>query len=228
MVTVPSQYNQYVQAAAAGTGLPYQVVAAQVQAESNFNPDAVSPTGAEGFWQFEPGTYNDVASQAGVQPGSEFDVASETQAYIVLMNQLLQEEGGNVFQALEAYNAGPGNLQAGASYASGILQNAGEPSNLNTSDVTTTGIHLPNPLNILNPQGDITNAISSAFSAIENNFLKAIGVTSLKDLFERLGLILLGAVLIIVGLEMLTHVVSNTASAAKKYGKDAAETAVIA
>lgn len=227
MVTVPSDFAPYVQAAAAGTGLPYQVVAAQAQAESNFNPNAVSSTGAEGWLQFEPGTYNSVAAQAGVQPGSEFNVADETKAYIVFMNQLLQLEGGNVFQALEAYNAGPGNLQAGASYASGILQAAGQSSNLsvNGTTATTTGIHLPNPLNILNPMGDITNAIDSAFSSLGRDFLKAIGVPSLTDLLQRLGLILLGAALILVGLNMVTKF--NAIDTVKKAGKTTAAATVV-
>ena len=54
---VPPQYQQWVSTAAAGTGLPVQVVAAQINDESGFNPNATSPTGAQGIAQFEPGTY---------------------------------------------------------------------------------------------------------------------------------------------------------------------------
>jgi len=211
MVTVPSQYQSYVTQAAQNTGLPESVVAAQVNEESGFNPNAVSPTGAEGFWQFEPGTYNAVAGQAGVSPGSEFNVADETKAYIVLMNQLLQQEGGNVFKALEAYNAGPGNLNAGSGYAATILANAGQPQNLTSSSAAnTTGLNISNPLNILNPfsglnfgnvGSDITGGI---ISGISTWFTNQLGVPSLKDAMQRLGLILLGVILVIVGISIIS------------------------
>lgn len=220
-ITVPAQYQQYVQAASAGTGLPYQVEAAQAQAESNFNSNAVSSTGAEGFWQFEPGTYNSVAGTAGVPPDSEFNVGFETQAYIVYMDELLQEEGGNVFKALEAYNAGPGNLSAGEGYATGILNAAGQSNTLNVTPTQLTGF--PNPLNLLNPAADIGNAIDSglgkAISGVGDNILKSIGVPTLKDLLQRLGLIILGAVLVIVGLNMLTNIIPNTIKTAKTAAK---------
>lgn len=217
MVTVPSQYQQYLNEAASGTKLPIGVVTAQANEESGFNPSAVSPTGAEGFWQFEPGTYDSVASAAGVQPGTEFNVADETKAYIVLMNQLLQQEGGSVFKALEAYNAGPGNLPAGAGYANTILNNAGQPvsisstggSGTSSTSTSTTGF----PGGVLDPLnwfgsigGGADNVIKGAVGDVLKAFLQSLGITAgLKDLFQRLGLILLGAVLIIVGILVLTR-----------------------
>jgi hypothetical protein len=219
MVTVPSQYNQYITAAAAGTGLPIQVVAAQASAESAFNPSAVSSTGAEGFWQFEPSTFNAYAAQAGVPANSEFNVADETQVYIAYMNDLLKGEGGSVFNALEAYNAGPGNIGAGANYATTILQNAGQSTGLNVSNASTTSF---NPSSIFGGilsglgLGNIGLGASTSFKTIGSDFssgiiggisswaAKALGVPSLKDAMQRLGLILLGAILIIVGLVLLT------------------------
>jgi hypothetical protein len=175
--------------------------------ESGFNPNAVSPAGAEGFWQFMPTTYNAVAAQAQVPQGTEFNVADETKAYEVYMNQLLAQEGGNVYKALEAYNAGPGNLAAGSAYAKSILDAAGQSKNLQaTQSATTTGIHIPNPLNI---PGDITNAVTNQFkdmfNAILGGITSALGVPNFKDLLQRLGLILLGVALIIIGLIMLSR-----------------------
>lgn len=115
---VPAKYVSLVQQAAQGTGLPAAVVAAQIEEESGFNPNALSPTGAQGMFQFEPGTYKDFGT------GSPDNPSDEVLAYIKYMNALLKEEGGDVSKALAAYNAGPGNLAAGAGYAAKILANA--------------------------------------------------------------------------------------------------------
>ena len=58
-------------------------------------------------------------------------------------------------------------------------------------NATTAGISIPG----LSP--------SSITSGIINTFLKALGLNSLKDMFERLGLIILGFVLVIVGIHLL-------------------------
>jgi len=215
---VPSQYSQYITQAASGTKLPVSVVQEQAFLESGYNPNARSSAGAEGFWQFEPGTYNSVAARAGVSPGTEFNVADETKAYVVYMNQLLKDEGGSVFKALEAYNAGEGNLSAGSGYASKILSESGQSNSLNVAggsssptQATLTGF--PNPLNI---PGDIGNAVSGAitgaFSSLIQGIFNALGVPNLKDLFQRLALILLGVALVLVGI----RIVSNGSSSSKQ------------
>jgi Transglycosylase SLT domain len=119
MVQVPSFAVHWIQEAAHGTGLPYAVVACQVNAESGFNAGAVSPAGAEGPYQFLPSTFQSVAN------GSPFNWSDSTIAYIVYMNELLHQFHGDVRIALAAYNAGPGNYGAGLGYADGILSCAG-------------------------------------------------------------------------------------------------------
>ena len=127
MVSVPSQYQGLVNNAAAQLGIPAAVVAAQINTESGWNPNAVSPTGAQGLAQFEPGTWASYGS------GSPFDPTAAMNAYVKYMGVLLQQFGGNLQNALAAYNAGPGNIGAGMGYATGILSQAG------TGNITASG-----------------------------------------------------------------------------------------
>jgi soluble lytic murein transglycosylase-like protein len=76
------------------------LIAAQLYAESNFNPFAVSDAGARGIAQFMPGT----ARSYGL--ANPFDAAASIDAQAHLMRDLLRELG-SVSLALAAYNAGP-------------------------------------------------------------------------------------------------------------------------
>lgn len=226
MTNVPANYQPLVQQAATGTGLPFNVVAAQANMESGFNSNAVSPAGAEGWLQFLPSTYDEYAAKAGVPAGTEFNPGDETLVYIQFMDQLLHDEGGSIFKALEAYNAGEGNLAAGAGYASSILNAAGESSSAtspggSTSNVGTTGAQTASIWNpITGVFGSIVggsavgNAIGDAGSTVIadlfNTLLGSFGIKDVKDLFQRLGLILLGVGLIFMGLHMFGQTSSKT------------------
>lgn len=124
---VPAKYRPLIAQAAAATGLPASVVAAQIDTESvHFDPYYVygpgtSPAGAEGIAQFEPGTWRSYGS------GSPFSPQDAMAAYAKYMNALLRRYGGDIRSALAAYNAGPGNISAGMSYANSILSRAGVP-----------------------------------------------------------------------------------------------------
>lgn len=120
-VKIPSKYAAYVKAAADATGMPEQLVAAQIETESSWNPNAKSPAGAEGIAQFMPGTFKSYGK------GSPYNVADAFAAYTAYMKALLKEEGGSIQKALQAYNAGPKNLSAGATYAHIIMGKAGVP-----------------------------------------------------------------------------------------------------
>jgi hypothetical protein len=210
-ISVPEQYVSLLQGMSKATGLPYNVLAAQANEESGFNPDAVSTTGAEGWLQFEPSTYDAYANQAGVAQGTEFNPTDEAEVYDIYMKALLQQEGGNVFKALEAYNAGPGNLSAGASYANTILSNAGE--NVNTV-VATTGSSATGTTATLDsfPGGNfdplnwptsIGNAASNALLGALEGAAKKVGAdiwAELRPILVRVGLILFGAFIIYAGI----------------------------
>ena len=137
MVNVPPQYIQWVQEAAQQLGIPVAVVAAQIDHESGFDNNAVGQYGERGIVQFLPSTWRDVAR------GDPTDLKNELAAYVTYMKSLLNQERGNIQLALAAYNAGPGNTQAGMQYANTIIQNSGlPPSQLQTQD--NSGISLNN------------------------------------------------------------------------------------
>lgn len=186
MVNVPAQYDPLIQEMSSATGLPYSVIAAQANDESAFNATAKSSAGALGWLQFLPSTYDAYAAQAGVGSGTEFNPADEAKVYSVYMASLLKQEKGNVKKALAAYNAGPGNLSAGMGYANKILGEAGQ------GNITTTGINVP---------GAIGGALGGGLS-ISGILGNVFG--DLRDVFERLGLILLGAALILLGIHILS------------------------
>jgi hypothetical protein len=102
---VPPRYAPLIVGAAQRWSVSAQLLAAQLYAESGFNPFARSPAGAEGIAQFMPGT----AAEMGLADPFEPDAAIDAQAH--LMRDLLGRFG-SVPLALAAYNAGPGAVSA--------------------------------------------------------------------------------------------------------------------
>jgi hypothetical protein len=98
---VPEQYEAPIARAASRFNVSASLLAAQLYAESGFNPLAVSPAGARGIAQFMPGT----ARSYGLR--DPFDPSAAIQAQARLMRDLLRRFG-TVPLALAAYNAGPG------------------------------------------------------------------------------------------------------------------------
>jgi hypothetical protein len=216
-VQVPSQFVSLIQQMSSVTGLPYDVIAAQADDESGFNTQAVSPTGAEGWLQFEPSTYNQYASQAGVDQGTEFIAADEAKVYDAYMSVLLNQYQGNAQNALAAYNAGSANSSAGQQYAQSILSAAGAGSNTvaspnasqnPTATTTSSNCEWYDPLSYGNCAA---SAGASAFLGI----LSAFGITptSIEDLLERAALMIFGGIIIIIGIKnMMSGSYSNSKS----------------
>jgi hypothetical protein len=98
---VPPRYAPLIARAAQRWQVSAQLLAAQIYAESNFNPFAQSGAGAQGIAQFMPGT----ARAYGVRNPFDAEDAIDGQAH--LMHDLLARFG-SVPLALAAYNAGPG------------------------------------------------------------------------------------------------------------------------
>jgi hypothetical protein len=102
---VPAAYAPLLARAAQHWQVSAQLLAAQIYAESNFNPFAVSPAGAQGIAQFMPGT------AAGLGLHNPFDAPAAIDAQAHLMHDLLARFA-SVPLALAAYNAGPGAVAA--------------------------------------------------------------------------------------------------------------------
>ena len=102
---VPARFAAPIARAAQRWNVSAALLAAQLYAESNFNPNARSPAGAQGIAQFMPGT----AAAYGL--ADPFDVAAAIDAQARMMRDLLRRFG-SVPLALAAYNAGPGAVAA--------------------------------------------------------------------------------------------------------------------
>ena len=130
---VPARFEPALNRAAQRWSVSATLLAAQIHAESGFNPFAVSPAGAQGIAQFMPGT----ARGLGLADPFDPDAAIDAQAH--LMRDLLRRFSA-VPLALAAYNAGPAPVAACAcvppiaetrGYVArvlGLMNGAGEPA----------------------------------------------------------------------------------------------------
>ncbi|HEY2637771.1 MAG TPA: transglycosylase SLT domain-containing protein [Solirubrobacteraceae bacterium] len=102
---VPARYAPMLAHAASRWNVSAALLAAQLYAESGFNPFATSGAGAQGIAQFMPGT----AAALGLN--NPFDAPAAIDAQAHLMRDLLGQFG-SVPLALAAYNAGPAPVRA--------------------------------------------------------------------------------------------------------------------
>ena len=120
-------------------GLPKNILVGVMGAESNFNPNAVSPVGAKGLMQFMKAT----AQEYGINPLNPSQAIEAAGKYLASSYKTF----GNIEDALMSYNMGVGGLQkvkAGkkqlpketAEYVGRVYKNAGidyeEPSYANS------------------------------------------------------------------------------------------------
>jgi Transglycosylase SLT domain/D-alanyl-D-alanine carboxypeptidase/Putative Flp pilus-assembly TadE/G-like len=102
---VPARYREPLLRAATRWNVSAALLAAQLMAESNFNPYASSPAGAQGIAQFIPST----AAAYGLDNPFDPEAAIDAQAH--LMSDLIRQFGSPTL-ALAGYNAGPAPVEA--------------------------------------------------------------------------------------------------------------------
>ena len=105
--TTNQQVSPYIAIArqdAIDAGIPPDLFVRQINRESGFDPNALSPSGAQGIAQFMPET----AAHFGIDPWNPVDALKGAAQ---LMAHYTKMFAGSYAKALATYNAGPGAVQ---------------------------------------------------------------------------------------------------------------------
>lgn len=108
----PWKIITFIEQAAEEFDVDVDLMLSQAWAESSWRPDAVSSVGAMGLMQITPPTWAEWSAQvfAGADP---FDAKQNARVGAAYMRWLLRQTNGNVYQALQAYVWGIGNVLSG-------------------------------------------------------------------------------------------------------------------
>jgi cell wall-associated NlpC family hydrolase len=169
--TVPAPYVQDVLAAGSlCAAAPPSIIAAQIEAESNWNPRAVSPAGAQGIAQFMPGTWitwgadaNGDGTSSPFDPGDAIPAQGHYDCALAAQIQAALKAGSVHGQLtdlmLAAYNAGPGAVLS----AGGMPQ---IPETLNyVAKITARAAHYADTTATAAPAGSFAAAEIAAASS---------------------------------------------------------------
>jgi hypothetical protein len=104
LVPRENRFDHLITEASVKYGVDVDLIRAVIRAESNFNPMARSPVGAQGLMQLMPALQKDY----GIK--DPFDPRENVMGGVRYLRRLLDLHGNNVALALASYNAGPGNV----------------------------------------------------------------------------------------------------------------------
>ena len=97
----PRELEPLIQEAGRIHNLPPSLIKAVIRVESNFNPSATSPKGAQGLMQLMPGTADDL------RVADPYDPRENVSGGVRYLRMLLEKFNYRLPLALAAYNAGP-------------------------------------------------------------------------------------------------------------------------
>ncbi|MGP5001855.1 transglycosylase SLT domain-containing protein [Glutamicibacter ardleyensis] len=110
---IPEEYREFIFAAAENSGFDASILAAQIDQESSWNPEAVSPSDAKGIAQFLDSTWKEHGNGGDVFDPEDAILAQG--AYMKWIKEYLSDNGfsdaDNMLElTLAGYNAGIGNV----------------------------------------------------------------------------------------------------------------------
>ena len=97
----PKELEEYINASSKKYNISPKIIKALIKAESSFNANSLSSSGAIGLMQLMPSTANSL----GVK--NPYDPAQNIDGGVKYLNYQLKRFDGNLEYALAAYNAGP-------------------------------------------------------------------------------------------------------------------------
>ncbi len=101
----PAQIQELAHRLAKQYGMDPLLVQAVIEVESNYDPFAISPKGAQGLMQLMPGTARNLAVR------DSFNPLENIEAGVRHLKSLLARFDGSIDNALAAYNAGAGAVE---------------------------------------------------------------------------------------------------------------------
>ncbi|MBW2368282.1 MAG: lytic transglycosylase domain-containing protein [Deltaproteobacteria bacterium] len=99
--SIPDRYDAIIDKAGRRFNLSRALLKAIIKVESDYNPRAVSRSGAQGLMQIMP------ANQRALELGDPFDPDENIMAGARYLSKLVKQYQGKLLLALAAYNAGP-------------------------------------------------------------------------------------------------------------------------
>ncbi len=115
----PFPYRDLIQREARKRGLDPLLVAALIRQESEFDPGAVSPSGAIGLMQVMPATGRELGRRLRMRPVTRRALHNPSVNVAIgayFLARLLESRQGRVEEALAAYNAGPSRIPVWAGW----------------------------------------------------------------------------------------------------------------